>query len=221
MPTSKQNKPASQIQNGAINQFARALAETEKPFAQNKNLTPNQNSLFSQALSRSSDQFAPNDQNELIKQQEEAEKQRKKEIQRKKLHDQVNPVDLVDVFSQREKQVKNEIDQIRKELKGLVQDIKKLHKEVDIAVMQEVVNPGQDGAYYINFYQQLRNFIILLRQRVKSANTWAKQMSAKSAKKKRRGKFSTGVDMSGKSFEQSTAVFDTMHHERSNAYAGG
>jgi hypothetical protein len=45
-------------------------------------------------------------------------------------------------------------------------------------------------------------------------------VNAKSAKRKRHGKFSTGVDMSGNSFEQTSAIFDTMHHERSTAYSG-
>ena len=86
--------------------------------------------------------------------------------------------------------------------------------------MQDVASPGLDGSYYLSFFQQLKSFILLLRQRVKSAATWARQVSAKSAKKRRHGKFSTGVDMSGNSFEETSAIFDTMHHERSTAYSG-
>lgn len=221
MQSSQKLKSAHSAYNGANNPFARALAETEKSLsAGNAAASQDQNLSFSQALAQHGDSLQEPSLADALKQQQEAEKLKKKEVLRQRLHDQVNPVDMVNVFNRREKQVKQEIEQIRKELKALVQDIKVLHQEIDIAVMQEVVNPGQDGSYYLNFFQQLRTFIMLLRQRVKSAQTWARQMNAKSAKRKRHGKFSTGVDMSGNSFEQTAAIFDTMHHERSTAYSG-
>lgn len=221
MTDNKKTKTSNSTKNGNINPFARALAETEKPLSDRpgSSLSKDQNSLFSQALSNSGgkldQQMSPD---ELQKQQEEAEKLRKKEILRRKLHREVNPVDMVDVFSQREKRVKQEIDQIRHELRLLLPEIHKL--DLEIAVMQDVTSPGLEGSYHITFFQQLKSLIMLLRQRVRSARTWAKQMNAKASKKKRRGKFSAGIDMSGKGAEQSAAVFDTMHHERSTAYSG-
>ena len=41
----------------------------------------------------------------------------------------------------------------------------KFHKEVEVAVMGDVVNPGQDSTYYVNFFQQLRAFILMLGQK--------------------------------------------------------
>lgn len=213
-PTSK--KPQS------ANPFARALAEQERNLMNNPDKKQDANSLFSQALSKTGGQF-PEDMSpeQMAKQQEEAEKQRKKEIARKKLHDQINPVDMVDVFSAREKRVKEEIDKVRNELKLLARDVAKLHKEVDITLMAEVSNPGQDGAYYINFFQQLRNWIMLLRQQIKSAQTWMKQMHSKNTKKKKHKKFGAGIDLgASKGFEQSKAVFESMHHENNAVYGG-
>lgn len=223
-------KALSQKQGGGkVNPFARALAETEQGLSAPQSpqgLSKDQNSMFSQALAGANggDKLSQNmDPDALRRQQEEAEKQRKKELMRKKLHDQVNPVDMIDVFNNREKKVKEEIEKVRKELKMLAQEIAALHKDVDIAVTQEVVNPGQDGAYYLSFFQKLRAFIMLLRKKIKSARTWAQQVhSKKSKKKKRRGrKGSAGIEVGGAVREKGKAVHDMMHHEQSTVYSGG
>jgi hypothetical protein len=144
------------------------------------------------------------------------EAQRKKELMRNQLHRQVNQIET-DVYSAREKKVKQEIDKLREELKLLVKDVSKLNKEVEITLMTEVSHPGQDGTYYISFFQQLRAWIMLLRQKIKSASTWATQMHSK--KKKRKG--APGMMISGQGYEKTSTVQDMMHHERSTAYSGG
>lgn len=227
MPIANKFKPAT-AQNGSVNPFARALAETEKGLDANQdNGAKDQNSLLSQALARTGGNLGdynpgeiPQDPDALRRQQEEAERQQKKELQRRKLHEQINPVETTQVFNAQEKRVKEELEKTRKELKALVNEVRALYKEVDIATFQEVVNPGQDGTYYISFFQQLRIFIMFLRQKVHSARTWAQQMHSKSNKRKHKH-FSAGIDMGGKNYEQGQAVFDTMHHERSNSYSGG
>jgi uncharacterized protein DUF5660 len=206
-----------------LNPFAKALAEKEKhPFVGQK--TQANKDDFPDTLAQSvanpnlgQDQIS---QDQLKAQQKEAEKKAekkaKKERLRKKLHDQVNPVDQIDVFSAREQRVKEEIEQVRKELKALAVEISKFHKDVEVTLMTKVVNPGQEGTYYISFFQKLRTFIILLRQKIHSARTWARQMNAK--KKKRHSKFGAGLDFKG---NEAKATFDSMHHERYNAYSGG
>lgn len=230
MTNTKNNKSATYTQNANNRSLAQAMAEIEKPLSDRQKspeLTKDQNSLFSQALSGSNDKLGtqPPNQDFLRHQQEQAEKDRKKELLRQKLHKEVNPVDMELVFSRERIQTKKEIERLRAELEVLIKkagkEIEKLHKNVAVTNFTEIVDPG-DGSYYINFYQQLKKFILFLTQQIHSANTWFTQVNAKSSKRrKRRGKFSTGVDMSGSRSEQSTAVFDTMHHERSNAYAGG
>lgn len=222
-------KPAKPKSGHSVNPFAKALAETERSFSGNQPKTPATNP-FSEALARTGGNLDGITQNnsdmanqspspqDLEKQRLEMEKQQKKEALRRKLHDQVNPVSLKDVYDSKEKRVKEELEKTRKELKLLAQEIAKLRMDVDIAAMKEVVNPGQDGTYYVNFFHQLRAFIILLRKKVKSARTWMNQMNSKK-KKKKRGK-KPGLEIGGSKHEQGKTAFDTMHHERSTMYSG-
>lgn len=211
--TSKTQKPGA-----AINPFAKALAETEHSLTQPQPAQPGLNP-FSEALARtggrSMGDFGGQTQPDALdyqRQMEEEKKRQKKEALRRKLHDQVNPVDMVNVFSAREKRVKEELEKTRQELQALAKEITKFYKSVDIATFEQVVEPGTQGTYYVSFFQKLRNFIMLLRQHVRSATTWANQMQAK--KKKRKG---PGLDFKQ---NETKAVHDTMHHERSNAFSG-
>jgi len=138
---------------------------------------------LSEAFARTGGQFPDfgnqNSPDFLQQQQAELIEQQKREALRKKLHDQINPVDARDVFSAREKQVAREIDELRKELRLLVGDVAKFEKEVEITLMTEVVDPGQQGKYFLAFFQQLRTFIMLLRQKIKSAHTWSSALNQK------------------------------------------
>lgn len=68
-----------------------------------------------------------------------------------------------------EMETKKQIDAIRAELKGLIASLKNLHTDVQNAVTQEVVDPG---IYHLNFYDQLRTFIHVLRQQVEDSRSW-------------------------------------------------
>lgn len=207
----------------AANPFARALAETEqnalsqgksgaKPDLSGLSGLDNLGNDFGQF--GATNPFGTTYDAEKMR-QEQADKARKERM-RRQLHEQINPVDSTKLFDARHKQVKEEIDKLRVELKALAQDVSKFHKEVELTLMTEVGDPGQEGKYYINFFQQLRAFIMLLRQKIKSARTWASQMNSK--KKKR--KIAAGIVLEGKSHEKTTGVYDMMHHERSNAFGG-
>lgn len=215
-PTSQARKSPQQ----GINPFARALAETEKPRSADASQAPaSQLNPFSEALARTGGNIpasSPEDQKKWQeKQLADMEKQRKKEALRKKLHDQVNPVDMQAVYDAREKAVKREIDELRKELKMLVRDVAQFEKEIELTVMTEVASPGLTGKYYLNFFRNLRSFILLLRQKIRSARTWSSQFHAKQKKKKR-----GGLRIDGAAHEQTKTVFDMMHHERSTVYSG-
>ncbi|MCB9801192.1 MAG: hypothetical protein H6773_03350 [Pseudomonadales bacterium] len=212
--------PAHKSQQNGINPFARALAEAEKPRATSQS-TPSQPQLnpFSEALARAGGNMPPASIEDRQRWQEQQladqEKKQKREALRKKLHDQINPVDMNAVYDAREREVKREIEALRQELKMLVRDVAKFEKEVEIAVMAEVAEPGLTGKYYLNFFRNLRSFIILLRQKIKSARTWSSQFHAKQKKKKR-----GGLRIDGAAHEQTKTVFDMMHHERSTVYSG-
>jgi hypothetical protein len=237
MASTNLTKPAASAKYGQLsNPLARAMAETEQSLGrggdQNHQLHDN-TKLFSDALSKTGGSFdfdnfpqnADNSQSafdqsaDWEQQQLEWQNQQKKEALHKKLHDQINPVDLVDVYNAKENQVKKEIDELRKELQLLVQDVKKFDKQVEVTLMTAVGHPGQEGKYYITFFQKLRSFIMLLRQKIKSASTWATQLNGK--KKKKAGHFNTGMVIDGAGYEKTSTVQDMMHHERSNAYSGG
>lgn len=191
------------------NPFARALAETEKQSVSG-------NTGSDQVPSPNFPSRTQSSQEQLLKQNQEKMAQ---ERLRRQFHDRVNPVNAKDVFNARKEQVKKEIEQLRYELKMLSQEIKKFHKEVEVTLMANVADPGLDGTYFRNFFQQLRYWIMLFRQQVHSARTWANQFSSKS-KKKRARKMGAGIMIEGADHEQTKSIFDTMHHERSNAYGG-
>ena len=220
-PTTQKTPAAKLPQRGGVNPFANALAETEKPRGnmpqQGSGLNP-----FSEALSRTGSSFLDSTTSKRqeewqAEQRKQLEKKQQKEALRKKLHDQVNPVDMKAVYDAREKEVKKEIAALRQELKMLVRDVAQFEKEVEIAVMQDIASPGLTGKYYLNFFRNLRSFIMLLRQKIKSARTWSTQFHSKQ-KKKKRG--SAGLKIDGAAHEQTKTVFDMMHHERSTVYSG-
>lgn len=222
---SSPKKPAASKSGYSNNPFARALAETEQSAYQpNINNRNSDTSLFSDAMAKTGGSMAdsvPTNTDFMQQQQEEQERLRKRELLRKKLHDQVNPTAQENLFDAREKRVKEEIEKTRKELEMLAKDIAKFRKDIDIVAYQQVVEPGQQGTYYISFFQKLRAFIMLLRQKIKSARTWATQMNGKK-KKKGKGKNGQSMSLEGKAgHEQTKTVFDTMHHEVSNARSGG
>lgn len=190
-----------------INPLAQALAEKEQHYTQ----TPQNNFEQTNIL-----------KNQSIFDREQEQEKAKKEKLIRILHEQINPVDQTQIFDAKEKRVKEEINQIRQELKLLAKDVVKFHKEVEITLMTEIVKPGGEGQYYRSFFQRLRHFIMLLRQKIRSARTWAKQMQYKANKKKQNRKISTGVDFSrADAYGESKAVYETIHHERNQSYSGG
>ncbi|MCA9369713.1 MAG: hypothetical protein H6774_04300 [Pseudomonadales bacterium] len=206
------------------NPFARALAETEQGAYQSAQKPGGMDTSFLRdALAQSggnfpTDSIPGNDQDMLQRQQEELMRQQELKARKKKLHDQINPVNQESVFNAKEKRVKEELEKTRQELAMLAKDIEKFRKDIGVATFQEVTEPGTDGTYYVSFFQKLRSFIMLLRQKIKSASTWANQSNGKKKKKKRGSAFI----MEGKSSnEQGKAIFDMMHHEVSNARSGG
>lgn len=216
----QQQKPSAKTkQSGSINPFARALAETEQStdFQKSSSGIDAFREALSKANSGDSSAMAQaglgdmQTEDYFKHQQEEFQKQKERELLRKKLHDRVNPVDNQALFDAREKQVKDQIEKVRNELKMLAVEIKSLNKDIELTLMTEIANPGLQGTYFINFFDQLRSLIQLLRQNVKSASTWLQS---------HRGKQKKGMQIKGQSHQKTSTVQNMMHHERSNSYAG-
>lgn len=207
-------KPA--VQNSGMNPFAKALVEHGSRSDKNSSQTKSDSQLFSEALAKTGGNLGKDNGNkDLEKQQKELKKQQENELLRKKLHDKVNPVDNHDIFEARKERELKEIDQLRKEVALLMADIGSLQKEAEVTLMTQVVDPGQEGSYFKNFFIKLRSFIMLLRQKVKSARTWAKQMQSRKKKMSKKRGGGMVVDTQETKFVQ-----DTMHHEKSTAYSG-
>jgi hypothetical protein len=203
---------AHRPQPTGINPFARALAETRGAAGDQD---PTQAAQAFDSLSSHGD-FA-NTQNEFFdpeQQQQELLRQQKNEQLRQELHRKVNPVDQRDIYNAKEQQVKQEVDSIRQELKMFGQEVFEFKKEVEVTLMTTVSAPGQEGKYYLTFFKKLREFIALLRQKVSSARTWATTVSGKKSKQ-------AGLNFKAKGHAQTKNVWDTMHHERQLARAGG
>ena len=219
-----QSKPSAKTQNsGSVNPFARALAETEK----STDFQPNSSSstgldAFREALMKAQGGDASSkataglgdmqSEDYFEQQKEEMRRQQERAMLRKKLHDRVNPVDTQALFDARDKQVKDQIDKIRHELKMLSGEVTSLNKEVELTLMTKISDPGEKGAYYLTFFDQLRSLIQLLRKNVKSASTWLQS---------HKGKQKKGLQITGKNYQKTSTVQNMMHHERSNSYAGG
>lgn len=179
-----QSKSAAQK---PVNPFAGSLLENEQKNQSSASLQPAESLIdnpFAQALRSSSAQSNLENQDSARRQQEEALLAQKKEALRKKLHDRVNPVNTYELFSAQEEKSKEELNQVRQELELLIADVQGLSQDIEMAVTQDVVMPGLDGGvYYQNFFHQLRQLIMLLRQKVSSARSWAQQMQTKSKKR--------------------------------------
>jgi hypothetical protein len=203
------SSPAARSHASGVNPFARALSEARGGTSMDQ----------SQANKQSSDSLNAQD-NQLNQpfnfeeQQQQLIEQQNRERLRQELHRKVNPVDQKDVFSAREQQVKEEINKIRHELRLLAQEVMAFQKDIDVTLMGEVVQPGQEGKYHLTFFQKLREFIMLLRKKIHSARTWATTLQGKKTKK-------NGLNFKAKGHSQTKNVWDTMHHERGLARAGG
>jgi hypothetical protein len=78
-----------------------------------------------------------------------------------------------------EAQTREQIQVIREELKALAKSLKSLNQEVQTAISEEPVNPG---IYHMNFYDQLRSFISVLRQQVEDSRSWLSTFNSRKKK---------------------------------------
>lgn len=83
--------------------------------------------------------------------------------------------------SELDMQTKQQIEAIRVELKAIAQSLKGLHQEVQTAVETAPVDPG---IYHLNFYEQLRSFLKLLRVQIEDSRSW---LHASNSRKKKLG----------------------------------
>ncbi|MCH7951489.1 hypothetical protein IH980_01955 [Patescibacteria group bacterium] len=98
------------------------------------------------------------------------------------------------VYSRKQEEITAQIKAIQEELKKLIEEASGLAQEIEVAVQQVVVDPG---VYHINFFDKLRQMIILLRKKVADSKTW---MHTANARAKQRSFFWAQVGKSGTKF---------------------
>lgn len=124
---------------------------------------------------------------ELLRREEEARRSERAHFEHVRRQEQM-------VFSRKEQELKAQIAAIQDELKKLIGEAGGLVQEVELAVEQTIVEPG---VYHLNFFDRLRQLIILLRKKVADSKTW---MHTVNAKAQRRSYFWGQVGKSGTKF---------------------
>ena len=111
------------------------------------------------------------------------EQQEKEMRKRERLLLRHREINQVNVYDHRQVETERKIDQILKELEALAKDLANVNREareVQIAVMQGAVEPGD---YHLTFFEKLLNVIIMLRKRVNESATWLSSWSTRKNKK--------------------------------------
>jgi hypothetical protein len=204
------------------NAFARALA-TEKEQSLNSgsaNPTIDSSNLFSQALAKTGGNLSPDfmksiNEQDWLSQQKEQKAEQHKEIHRQQRHREINQLDYVEVLNRQKSQDLAEIEQIKVEILNIIEQVKVLADDAHNTLLTQVTDTGERGSYFKVFFANLRNYIMLIRQRVKSGSAWLHQSTQKSSKAKK------GMQIAGRGHQKTSTIQNMMHHERNSSYFGG
>jgi hypothetical protein len=109
------------------------------------------------------------------------------------------------IFSQKEKEVQQKIDQILTELAKLAKTVNEtLTTEIKNVVQTPIVAPG---VYHLNFFEKIRETLVLLSKKIEHAATWVAEGNKRG---KKMGYYHSQVKKSGTKFmlsqERTTAT---------------
>ncbi len=111
------------------------------------------------------------------------------------------------VFTRQERETQAQVQNLQAEIKKLAVATGELAKEVQVATMQEEINPG---TYHLNFLQRLLLIVKSLNAQVRESSLWLASWNKKSQKKKG---YWDQLKKSGSSF--------SLHHDRAVATQAG
>ncbi len=111
------------------------------------------------------------------------------------------------VFTRQERETQAQVQNLQAEIKKLAVTTGELAKEVQVATMQEEINPG---TYHLNFLQRLLLIVKSLNVQVRESSLWLASWNKKSQKKKG---YWDQLKKSGSSF--------SLHHDRAVATQAG
>lgn len=84
------------------------------------------------------------------------------------------------LFNHHQEETKRALAELREEIKKLAKSITSLDKNVEVAILQEIVETSE---YQVNFFIRLRKFIATIRDNVSEAGLWVQAFAAKKKKK--------------------------------------
>lgn len=101
------------------------------------------------------------------------------------------------LFSLADENLKREIDGVRQELAALVKTMGKVEKQIEQAVMTEVVDAG---VYHLNFFKKLATWLRIMRKSLEDASLWMEL----SAGRGKRSHYWNQVNKSGSKYSMSS-----------------
>ncbi len=97
------------------------------------------------------------------------------------------------IYSLSDEKLKREIEAVRQDLKLLIAEMGKAEKQIESAVMQQVVDPG---VYHLNFFEKLRSWLVFMRKSLQEGELWMEMWHTRS----KQGAYWKGVKKSGTKF---------------------
>jgi len=145
--------------------------------------------------------------NQFLDIETEIRRRNEESIQKERLHFQHLRRQEQLVYSRKQEEIRLQIKAIQEELKKVIVEAAGLAKEIEVAAIQEVVDPG---VYHLNFFDKLREMLVLLRKKIADSRTW---MHTVNVRAKQRSFFWAQVGASGTKF--------MLSHERYMATQAG
>jgi hypothetical protein len=84
------------------------------------------------------------------------------------------------LYSQKEQEIKKELQELQEEIKKLIKTTENVQKDVENAIETNVVEYTE---YQVNFFTKLKTFIINLRKNIEEADIWFESCNNKKRKK--------------------------------------
>ena len=84
------------------------------------------------------------------------------------------------IYTQKDQEEETKIKEILEEIKALKKGLKNLDKEIDKTIEQA---PVAIGTYHINFFEKIKENLVLLRKKVEETSSWLEVFNKRTAKK--------------------------------------
>lgn len=101
------------------------------------------------------------------------------------------------LFSHADESLRKEIDGVRQELQMLVASMDQIEKQVEVAMMDNIV---EGGLYHLNYFQKLKTWLKFMRKSLQDGSAWLEMSSGRKSK----GYFWTQEAKSGNKYSQSS-----------------